>query len=176
MNNEFQLVFKESDISYTKDKISINNFDVLKDQLKDISQYIRNSEVTEETVKDVKKILANANKTIDIVDSIKKHIKRDVMKPYMYFENQVKELLSEIKNAEQEARVKVRTLEEIERSEKKDNIKSLFDKRNNSIYQISWLNSEKFLRNEHLNKTYSMKKIEEEIVAFLKELRMIWPY
>jgi len=171
MNNELQLVFKESDITYTKDKIFINNFSELKAQIEEISSFIRSSEVSENTVKYVKKILANANKTIDAMDLIKKQIKKDIMGPYLFFEDQVKELLGEIRNAERDTRVKVRQLEEKERAEKEERIKKLFEKRNASIYQIPWLSVEKFLKNEYLNKTSSIKKIEEEMVVFFERVK-----
>lgn len=171
MNKELQLFFKESDITYDKDKIFINNFSDLKAKIEKISNFIRTSEVTDDTVRDVKKILANANKTIEVVDSIKKQIKKDVMEPYMYFEAQVKELLGEIRNAEKEARAKVRSLEEKERNEKEEKIKNLFKKRNTAIYHMPWLSCEKFIKNEYLNKTYSIRKIEEEMVTFFERVK-----
>ncbi|AMP21445.1 hypothetical protein AZF37_09685 (plasmid) [endosymbiont 'TC1' of Trimyema compressum] len=171
MDNELQLFFKKSDITYTKDKIFISNFDVLKENIETISKFIRNSEVNEKTVKEVKKILANANKTIYAIDSLKKKIKQDLLSPYLHFEGQIKELIQGIKEAEKDARSKVRDLEESERSNKKNAIEKLFNKRNQLIYKISWLTIDKFIKNEYLNKTYSMKKIEEELVVFFEKIK-----
>ena len=171
MKNELKVVFKESDIIYTKEKIYIEHFESLKNQVEKISTYIKNSKVNEESIKETKKILAKANKTINIIDTVKKQIKKEVMKPYEYFESQVKELLNEIKEAEEGVRKKVRDLEENQRAKKELTIKNIFEKRNRLVYLINWLKYDKFLKNEHLNKSYSIKKIEEEMVIFFERVK-----
>ena len=93
-----------------------------------------------------------------------------MLEPYEAFEDQVKEIVSIVKEADAEVRKQVKDLEEAERQEKEDRLKQIFNERI-KFYDFSKLvQFNDFLKPEYLNKSKSINSIEEEMVQFLEKI------
>lgn len=141
----------------------------LKSQAEQVAQMIREMEVSEESIKEAKKLLAEANKSVKALEDTRISIKKQILAPYDTFEAQVKEITGIVKEAEQEVRGKVRELEELERDRKEDELRDIWDLRFRPYaIKLSFLTFEDWLTPQHLNKTVSLKKAEEEMAQWLE--------
>ena len=116
---------------------------------------------TEETITAAKSDRATLNKVAKAINDEKIRIKKEVLKPFEDFENKCKELQGIITDASSSIDAQVKAFEEKEQNEKKEQIKALFD-----IYIGDYKDLILFdliFNPRWLNKTYTMKKIEEEI-------------
>lgn len=167
MSNYLDL--QENKIQVIKPVIKFEEYTILLHQAQQVADYIDSITLTNENVKDVKKILANANKSIKTLNDKRIAIKKEIMEPYEVFNRQIKDIESVVKDADQRLRDEVRTLEEKAREEKKKEIESLWKKR---IFQYEYANLMdfyNFLENKHLNKSYSIPKVEDDMVEFLEK-------
>lgn len=161
----------EGGVVYAPAKIDFPGFEEYKVAATEIAEYIGEIELTQDNVKEVKKVLADARKVTDGLNKRRIEIKKLVNSEYQEFEKKVRELCSIIDEADQELRGKVREIEEAEREEKKANIIALWNKRA-PHYKISeyfpdaW---ELWLTPQHLNKSVSMKHVEEDMTEWLEE-------
>ena len=83
-----------------------------------IAEKLNEMEVNEDNVKEQKKLLAAVNKSVKALNDRRISIKKELLKPYQDFENQVKEIEKVVKDADERLRTQVRELEEAERTEK----------------------------------------------------------
>lgn len=167
MNNYLNL--KENKIQVVKPVINFEEYRVLIHQAQQVAEYINSITLTDENVKDVKKILANANKSIKALNDRRIAIKKEIMEPYEVFNQQIKDIESIVKDADQRLRDEVRNLEEKARDEKKKEIENLWEKRVFQYEYASLMDFYNFLENKHLNKTYSLSKVEDDMVEFLEK-------
>lgn len=116
---------------------------------------------TPETITLAKQDRATLNKVSDAINNEKKRIKNELLKPYVDFENKCKELMAIVDDASKTIDKQVKEFEEKEQNEKKEQIKAIFE---TYIGQLKDLIDFEFIFNPRwLNKTFTMKKIEEEI-------------
>lgn len=164
---------KNSDVSYTLPVISFPAFNVYKKQAQKVAEYINNLEVTEDNIKDVKKDIADARKIITALDTRRITIKKNILAPFNIFETQVKELSAIINDADTNVRTKVRQLEEKERDEKREKIKTIFNARMRSYTIDQYIEKpfERFITPQLLNKSVNMKKAEAAIVDWLESVQ-----
>lgn len=165
----------EKELAFNKDKIIVRQgsiefleFDRLKEEAQNLAQHIKTVKVTEETAKQSKKLLAAVNNKIKDLEGQRISIKKNMLEPYEIFDNQIKEIVSIVKEADSVVREQIRALEEVEREEKRAQIEDIFDKRKD-LYTLGMLiNFEDFLQPKHLNKTQSIDATEKEMIAFLE--------
>lgn len=144
-------------------------YETLKAQAEQVAQIIREMDVSEETVKEAKKLLADANKSVKTLEDNRISIKKEMLAPYEQFEAQVKEITAIVKEAEQEVRAKVRELEELERDKKEQELRSIWGLRFRPYEtKLSFLTFEDWLNPNHLNKTMSIKKSEDDMAQWLE--------
>ena len=116
---------------------------------------------TPETITLAKQDRATLNKVSDAINNEKKRIKNELLKPYVDFENKCKELMAIVDDASKTIDKQVKEFEEKEQNEKKEQIRAIFE---TYIGQLKDLIDFEFIFNPRwLNKTFTMKKIEEEI-------------
>lgn len=157
------------DVTLVKPKINFADFDTLKQEAIEISEKIENINLTEENIKEVKKILAKTNKSIKELNDRRILIKKEVLKPYSKFEEQIKEIENIVKSSDERIRNHVKELEERERNHKKESIKEIWDKRI-KLYDLAKIFEFKdWIESKHLNKSETMKKVEQDMVSFLEE-------
>lgn len=167
MSNYLDL--QENKIQVIKPVINFEEYTILIHQAQQVADYIDSITLTDENVKDVKKILANANKSIKALNDKRIAIKKEIMEPYEVFNQQIKDIESLVKDADQRLRDEVRTLEEKAREEKKKEIENLWEKRVFQYEYASLMDFYNFLENKHLNKSYPMSKVEDDMVEFLEK-------
>lgn len=161
--NELKIVVNQGIINFPE-------YDQLKQESLEVAEKITSMEVTEDNIKESKKILATVNKSVKALEDKRKEIKKEILKPYAEFEAQVKEIVNIVKQADEVARNQVRDLEEQQREIKREEIKELWNKRLLQYDLAKIMTFEDFITNKHLNKTTTMKSIEEEMVEFLEKI------
>lgn len=159
----------EGDIQYKPAEILFPKYEEMKKNALDLADRISKVEVTEENIKAVKKDLAQVRKIITELNNRRKVVKAEILRNYNTFEAQIKEIDGIIASAEELIRTQVKVIEEQERARKYDDIREIWDKRIGQ-YDISTYGNffEKWLQPSHLNKTTSMKSIEEDMVKWLE--------
>ena len=158
----------ETQIEAREGVINFSGYEELKEQALQVAEHINTMEVTEENVKETKKILATVNKAIKNLNDERIAIKKKMLEPYNIFESQIKEIESIVKTADERVRAGVRELEEKERSLKKDEIYSIWMLRVDQYEFAKLMTFGDFLNPQHLNKSTTMKKVEEDMVNFLE--------
>ena len=88
-------------------------------------------------------------------------IKNELLKPYVDFENKCKELMAIVDDASKTIDKQVKEFEEKEQNAKKEQIKAVFDAYIGDYKDLILFDL--IFNPRWLNKTYTMKKIEEEI-------------
>lgn len=169
---ELNLIEYENDIQYQIPQVRFPAFETYKAQAEEISAYIRSLPVTEDSIKDVRATLAKARKLTDRLNRSRIDIKKEILSGYDQFEAQVKELCDIVGEADKELRKKVDLLDEMERKEKLSAIEEIWDKRIAQYDRIQKLWPycfDLFFKEQYLNKTYSMKKIESEMADWMED-------
>lgn len=159
----------ETQIQAKEGVINFPGYKSLKKQAIEIAEHINTMEVTEDNVKETKKILATVNKAIKNLNDERIAIKKKMLEPYNIFESQIKEIESIVKTADERVRSGVRELEEKERELKREEIKEIWDLRIEQYELAKLFTFEDWLTPKHLNKSESLKKVEEDMVSFLEK-------
>ena len=157
-------------IKLVKPTIQFPEYEKLIEQAKQIASEINAmEEATDENVKDTKKILAKVNKSIKSLNDRRIQIKNEILEPYEIFNNQIKEIEGIVKQADEVVRQKVRELEEREREEKKNNLELIWNLRILQYDLAKLFAFDDWLTPQHLNKSVSMIKAEEDMTEFLEK-------
>ena len=159
----------ETQIEAREGVISFSGYEELREQALQVAEHINTMEVTEENVKETKKILATVNKAIKNLNDERIAIKKKMLEPYNIFESQIKEIESIVKTADERVKSGVRELEEKERELKREEIKEIWDSRIEQYELAKLFIFEDWLTPKHLNKSESLKKVEEDMVSFLEK-------
>lgn len=169
MNDLIIQEFDENALVVDIGTIQFSAFDQIKQSATKLANHIEKVEVTEDNVKESKKLVATVSKQVKKLNDKRIKVKRQMLEPYNDFEKQVKEITDIVKVSEEIVRQQIRQLEEQERDEKEQAIIELFNKR---IQQYGFKNLftyKAFIKNSYLNKTYSLAKIEKEMVDWLEQ-------
>lgn len=116
---------------------------------------------TPETISLAKQDRATLNKVSDAINNEKKRIKNELLKPYVDFENKCKELMAIVDDASKTIDKQVKSFEEKEQNEKKEEIRNIFNTYIGDFKEL--IDFDNIFNPRWLNKTYTLKKIEEEI-------------
>lgn len=166
MENQLQII---SNVQVVKGSILFEGYEDIKEMALQVAEYVNSVEVTEDNIKESKKLLAKVNKSIKELEDRRIAIKKEILEPYNEFEIQVKEIVGIVKEADTKVRDQVKEMEELEREEKKKQIEDIWNLRS-SAYTATFLSFDDFLTAQHLNKTVSIKKVEEEMIGFLEKV------
>lgn len=166
-----ELVPIDHDIQFHKAQVYFDGYETYKSQCQDIADYLTTIEVTPENIKEAKKIVASARKMVDTLNRRRIDLKKILLADYEVFETQVKDLAGIISDAEGMVRTQVRILDEQEREEKEDKLKGIWILRIGqypfSEYSEEWFS--RWLTPQHLNKSYSINKAEEDMTSWLEQ-------
>ena len=175
---QYEQFFDETDLQNIKfdtdflirvGSIEIPGFDYILEQAKMIRNAMKNIVVTtKEDAKVNKKLVAKVNKAFNEIDTRRKELKKEYMRPYLEIDEKCKELKEIITEANDSVRVQIRAIEERDRIEKKAEIEVIFNKRL-AKYEIEPIfDFEDFFKEQYLNTTYSIRKIEKEMTEWLE--------
>jgi hypothetical protein len=170
LEEELMPLDMQQQILVTIGKIDFPDYQDLKRQAQDLAEQIANVEVDEENVKQSKKLLAMVNKRCKEIDDRRIAIKKLMLEPYTNFEEQVKEILGIVKEADEIVRQQVRALEEEERATKHNLLEEIFSKRILHYGFNDLFGFADFLKPKHLNKTVSIDSVEKEMIDFLEKV------
>ena len=144
------------------------NYEELKKEIADRTLPYKGLIVTEEAIPTAKADLAKLRKLEKAIDDRRKAVKKEFNAPYMEFEAKIKDILSDIQEAEANIDTQVKAFEQKEQDAKFAKIKQFFDLtfhdfindvRFETVYNPKWL-----------NKGCKMADIEEEIAASANRL------
>jgi len=157
-------------IQVVQGSVVFGAYNDLKRQATELAEQISNLEVNEDNVKVSKKLLAEVNKRVKALEDKRISIKNLMLEPYKNFEDQVKEIVGIVKEADAIVRNQVKAMEEEERQQKESTIWDIWDKR---IKQYSFhdiVPFTDFIKPKHVTKTISLDAVEKEMVAFLEKV------
>ncbi len=137
------------------------NFEELKKELTEKSKKYATAVYTEETITDAKQHRANLNKLKKAVNDEKIRIKNEIMKPYLPFENQCKELMEIVENAVDNIDSQIKKYEEQKKDEKIQKVTQYFYE-HIGIYD-GLIKFDTIYNDRWGNVTYEMKTIQNEI-------------
>lgn len=129
--------------------------------------FLKSLEVTPESEQACKRTVAAARKISDQLNEAKIRAKKTVLEPYLAFEEQVKEIIGIISEGETVAREKLKEIDDARREEKRTAIREIWDARVHSFDCGAYLDFQDFLQERHLNKTVTMREVEQDMVRFL---------
>lgn len=139
----------------------IFNYEEIKAELEiKISGYMTRV-YTEATILEAKQDRATLNNLVKAINAQKIAKKNEYMKEYNDFEFKIKEIMAIIEKGSQVIDEQVKAFEEKEKTYKKEVIVELF----NAIKTNEFLDLDKIFNDKWLNKTTTLKSIEEEIKA-----------
>jgi Protein of unknown function (DUF1351) len=160
-----------AEIHVVQGSVVFGAYEELKRQATDLANNIRTVEVSEDNVKQSKKLLASVNKRLKELEDKRISIKRTMMDPYLEFENQVKEIVGIVKDADSFVRDQVKSLEDYEREEKRIEILALWKARIKHYTFDDLISFDDFLTPKYLTKTMSIQAVEKEMVKFLESVQ-----
>lgn len=162
------LDLNEIRVNMTSGNFELVGYKQLKYKISMIAQYLEGVEVNEENIKQNKKLVARVRKAVEDLNKERIEFKKAYLEPYQSYADQVKEVSNIAKQAEETVRQQIRELEEIEREQKEEEIRKLFELRLRPYAHKELIDFEEFMKPSYANKTYSMNKVEDEIVNFLQ--------
>lgn len=145
------------------------NYEELKKEVAERTKPYKGLIVEEDSIPVAKTDLANLRKLEKAIDDRRKAVKKEYNAPYMEFEAKIKDILSDIQEAEMNIDSQVKAFEKRVEDEKRKKIETFYalafgeltrDVDFETIYNPKWL-----------NKGYKMSDIEEEIAALANDLR-----
>ena len=171
MTND-QMTTAIQQIQVIQGSVVFGGYDELRRQATDLANNIRTVEVTEDNVKISKKLLASVNKRLKELEDKRISIKKTMLEPYQEFEEQVKDIVGIVKDADGFVRDQVNELEGIERDEKGAILERPIRRKENRYIHlvICWISVRDFFKAKHLNKTTTIDSVEKEMVVFLEQI------
>jgi|SRR4051794_1585191 hypothetical protein len=167
MDNELLLDVQQ--IVVVQGSVEFSEYESIFQQAQKLAEQIEKVEVNEENLKESKKLLAAINKRVKELEEKRINVKKVMLEPYQLFEDQVKNIVAVVKNADNEVRQQIRRLEEIERNEKEELLENIFYKRKKMYSLGDLIEFDDFLLPRHLNKTVSIESVEKEMIDFLEK-------
>jgi len=168
-----ELTFNPKQIIVTQGLVKFTEYQRIKDQAIALAEQIKTVEVNEDNIKESKKLLAAVNKRCKELEDERIRIKKMILEPYQEFEGQVKEIVSIVKDADNEVRQQVKRLEEMDRMTKYNDLDEIFQKRLQHYKTLQDLILfDHFVEPRHLNKTTSIDGAETEMIAFLEKTKI----
>lgn len=137
------------------------NYEDIKKWITEKAKEYKSMVYTEETITNAKSDRATLNKVAKALNDEKIRIKKEVLKPFEDFESKCKELQRIITDASNSIDIQVKAFETKEQEEKKKQIEDLFNTYIGDFKEL--IIFEQIFNQRWLNKTYTIKKIEDEI-------------
>lgn len=160
-----------ANIQVVQGSVVFGAYEELKRQATNLAEQIRTVEVSDNNVKLSKKLLATVNRRIKELEDKRISIKKTMLEPYVEFEEQVKEIVQIVKDADSHVRDQVKHLEEQERMAKQNELSALWEMRVQHYTFYDLISIDDFLKPKHLTKTMSINAVEKEMIQFLEQIQ-----
>lgn len=170
----FEIIEKQKDVTYEVAKVSFPAYEEYKQKAGEVAEYVRSVVVSPENIKEAKEVLAQSRRLTDRLNRARIDMKKEILKDYMTVESQIKEVTSIVDQADQELRGKVRELDQAERDAKQARIREIWNARIFNYPEIHDMIPDAFdrwLTPKHLNKSTSMKNVEEDMTEWMERTR-----
>lgn len=158
-------------ITTTQGEVNFQDYNNVLEEAQNLANHVKQVNVTGENIKESKRLVAQMNNRVKDINDTRKEVKKTILQPYTEFETQVKTIEGVINDAVNHVRVQERELTEKERDEKRQEIANLFDMRIQHYDFESIMGFADFIENKHMNKSYSMAKVEQDLVQWLEQVR-----
>lgn len=135
------------------------NYEEIKQGLTEKVSYYETIVYTDEQISEAKKDKANLNKLKNAMNDERKRIQKEYMQPFNVFKEKIDELIEIVDKPVKMIDRQVKAYEDKEKQDKLEAIKELF----NSIGFQPFVKLEMIMDEKWLNKSESMKKIEEQM-------------
>lgn len=142
-------------------EVHITNFDEVKNEIVEISNKYKDIVVTDENEKDAKDIRAKLNKLKKAIDDRRKEKEKELKAVYEPLKREADELISIIDIAEKNIANQINSKTEKEKELKANEILKYWESKK-SKYKDD-IDYDKFFNESWLNKTYDMKKVQQDI-------------
>lgn len=137
------------------------NYEEIKNWVIEKSKEYKSIVYTEDTIENAKTDRATLNKVTKAINDEKIRLKKEVLKPFEDFEKKCKELQGIMSEATNSIDSQIKSFEEKEQNKKRQQIKEIFNTQIGDFKDL--ISFETIFNSRWLNKTYSIKNIEEEI-------------
>lgn len=137
------------------------NYKEIKNWVIEKSKEYKSIVYTEDTIENAKTDRATLNKVTKAINDEKIRLKKEVLKPFEDFEKKCKELQGIMSEATNSIDSQIKSFEEKEQNKKREQIKEIFNAHIGDFKDL--ISFEAIFNLRWLNKTYSIKNIEEEI-------------
>lgn len=144
------------------------NYEELKTELTEALSGYENRVYTEDTIAEAKADKTSLNKLKKTINDERIRREKEYMKPFDTFKSQVKEICSLIDGASTKISDQLDIFEEKRLAEKKEEITKVFEKTKSGV--ADWLTLSQIFNEKWLNKTVSIKAIEEEIISIVAKI------
>ncbi len=126
--------------------------------------------VTEDTVKEGKQVLADMRKEKAALDNERKEIKSQWMKPYLAFEERAKKIIALYDEPIEAVSSQIKQYDALQKEEKRKKIQAVYDAVKGEYGD--WLPLEKIYDAKWENKSYSPKRIKEDMERLFGQLEV----
>lgn len=137
------------------------NYEDIKNWLTSKAKEYKEIVYTQETITLARQDRATLNKVSSAINDEKKRIKNELLKPYVDFENKCKELMAIVDDASGTIDKQIKDFEQKEQEEKRTQIEVVFNSYIGNLKDLVTIDM--IFNTRWLNKTYTMKKIQEDI-------------
>lgn len=155
----------------------VNQIGTIEDNLDAVEASIRkrveeygSMAVTEDTVKEGRQSLADIRKEKTALDKERKEIKAQWMKPYLVFEERAKKIIALYDDPIEAINSQIKQYEALQKEEKRKKIQSVYDTVKGEYGD--WLPLGKIYDTKWENKSYSPKKIKEDMQRLFGQLEV----
>ncbi len=146
------------------------NYEELKEELTERVNKYKDVVYTEETIKDAKSDRALLNKVSKAINDEKKRVKEKLLEPYADFESKCKELMSIVDEVSAGIDTQVKAFEQSEKDNKMQEVLQYWIENSGEYAEV--VDVDKLIKQEWLNKSYSMTKVKQEIDHIISKIRM----
>lgn len=155
-------------VEFEPSVITINGHDDLKETIQSYADKYKGLVFGEDGLNDAKKVRAEMNNVAKSLDDKRKSIKKEYNAPLKEFENEFKKLIQSIQEVIDPIDQGIKHLEEQERLSKQ---KELEERVNKQLDEASEFVKSRFEYDKRwANKSYTMKKVAEEVETQIKSL------
>lgn len=146
-----------------------DNISLVKEHALKLDTYYKGLIFTEDQIKEAKAERAEVNKTTKKVAAYRKDIITEFKKPIELFEKEAKETEKILKEVSNTIDTQIKTFEDKEKKEKKEQIKNIYEEQTKELDYI--ITFENIFDDKWLNKTTSIEKVEVEVIDKLDKIR-----
>jgi len=145
------------------------NYEELKESISQELKYYETMVYTEENLKNAKSDRAKLNKLATTLDEERKEMKNNFMKPYLEFEEKIKDLVGMVEKASKKVDEQIKSFENKNKQEKKDVIQAIYEENIGDLEKL--VPFDKLFKNKWLNVSESISNIAQELMQEIERIK-----